>query len=408
MKLPNERWSLQTSWHIDATNGNDENDGSTDGTPLKSHAEFARRVNRTTLTGKPTVVVIHTDLLEEIRLDVTLVGAGGGVDSQLVYVGIPTQVLRSGTLSAVDVINVGANTPSAVTDSSLTAWTTGGPSGSSLINQRIRLVGGTNDGAVAWLLKQDASFTNKARTSTFITSGGSAVTPAMGDQYVVEKLPSVEDVDLSIRGLRRNAVCTFESIEVDAAGPMFGVAFRGGGADTPYVVRFCEIRLDYLDAHASFVGCQFRASASPVTVVGDFQVNGGTFNGLTNALILTVREGAHVEFFNNVVIQDSGPALIVLGTVINFGACFFDCQNGGVFVRAGGVIRNRGDMWGAGNVNGAASAFLVVDSCGTFTRTVHPSISVGGSLVDVAGTLVGFTDVVFNTSFGAAYVTEST
>jgi hypothetical protein len=63
LDISSDAWSYQPTWYIDATNGSDENDGSTALTALKTWGEFRRRVR---LVGVSMTVNILTNLTEGI------------------------------------------------------------------------------------------------------------------------------------------------------------------------------------------------------------------------------------------------------------------------------------------------------------------------------------------------------
>jgi hypothetical protein len=69
-KLASDMWAYQSTWYINATTGNDENNGLTSGTALKTHAELQRRLQNAEIKQNTTVNIL-TDLNEEINLKCT-------------------------------------------------------------------------------------------------------------------------------------------------------------------------------------------------------------------------------------------------------------------------------------------------------------------------------------------------
>jgi hypothetical protein len=63
LDFQSDAWSYQPTWYIDGTNGNDENDGATSVTALRSWAEFRRRVR---LLAVSMTVYILSDLAEVV------------------------------------------------------------------------------------------------------------------------------------------------------------------------------------------------------------------------------------------------------------------------------------------------------------------------------------------------------
>src|SRR4051812_34624685 len=48
-------WLIQSTWYINSVSGNDENNGATSGTALKTHGEFRRRIGRQVISQVTTV-----------------------------------------------------------------------------------------------------------------------------------------------------------------------------------------------------------------------------------------------------------------------------------------------------------------------------------------------------------------
>lgn len=77
MDIADQKWIQQTAWFVDPVGGNDENDGATALTALKTHAEYNRRVggpDRTLDTGASNIVVTLVGIVPDVFAKVTSSG----------------------------------------------------------------------------------------------------------------------------------------------------------------------------------------------------------------------------------------------------------------------------------------------------------------------------------------------
>lgn len=208
-----QRWLQQADWFIDASAGDDENDGNTSGTALRTHAELERRWGPNALLRQTTTVNILTDLdaTDDATpyIDVTLEDG----DVNLFYVGTATTIL-SGTLTAATTADSSTNTAQSVTDAAVGDWDTAGPGGTSVIGFRMRL---TANNARAFLAQRVSA--TEARTGIFETASRtppqsiSAFSPVGNEAYVVESLTNMRDAHFKVRRSPANL----------AAGNAFGL-----------------------------------------------------------------------------------------------------------------------------------------------------------------------------------------
>lgn len=446
LQIPNEHWARQATWFINV-NGNDENSGQTDSSPIKSHAELARRIKGLML-HQPTTVTLQSSLPEVLRLDVTL--AADSPPASLTYNGLQrTPLLRaSGTISEVQPINIAgdstvnpaipANTPLSFADSTLSdRWDNGGPSDSTLIGHRIRITNSANPssvGAVAWLAQQDASSAKRVRCSPFVL-GSTPVTPANGDQYVVEDLMTVDGFDLMLRRRGRGEpVCVIQNLALTRADPVYNSRFASDGAEARYIVTGCLVQANLLEMdRGNFEGSRFQAGSS-----GRIVLRGASVNVIAGLLLINgyVIETPSALFFSgNHLVQGNGDlGMVVRAPVVELnGVAFFDC-NPALVVHHGGAIRvgfehsdGRTALWGAGN--GAAptssepaapsvviepGAVVVYDSPSTSAGTTPDGVPLIKAVEDGIDFAVGGVSVpdeqtapFFNTANGAGLVNRN-
>ena len=234
----------QTNWYISFLTGNNTNTGITIGSPLKTFAELFRRWGSLgPIFTIPTVTinVIDHDITDAITGQFNCFGA-----STVIYIQ-PTviPVSRTGTLTGVTAKNTATNVPPKVKDGVL-SWTPA---------TRIRLTSGTYIGATAWISKNEGS--GVGRTTDFIltaTDPYTALTPTIGDTYVVELLPILYVSDINVSGVGVSAQIDVGSVpgvhikNMKVSGPgLYGQLSIGGnlgltlqdskwsGSDTPLV-----------------------------------------------------------------------------------------------------------------------------------------------------------------------------
>ena len=141
---PVARWTDQTSWYVDQSNGNDENVGSTSGAPLKTVAEFTRRlravkysINATTYT-----MTLMSDIglynattnkyRDSFQWDFSLISDGylnndqdSGITRSLLQInGATPTTVNTGTLSAATVA-LKSNSASTITRNDEVGWNVG-------------------------------------------------------------------------------------------------------------------------------------------------------------------------------------------------------------------------------------------------------------------------------------------
>ena len=209
-------WLVVNDWYIDATNGNDENDGqaSVSGAnnvgPLKTYAELAMRWNGgiispthavssiklctvNILTSLPTTDPVYTSCVV-LNLNVNLWFKAG-----------PATQLYAGTFSAVTALSPSTNQALDLTDAGIGNWTT-------YLNKRWRITAGARQNAMGWVAKDLGA--QKCRSSNAeipgnmnpanaafypIVVGGSVVTPQVGDTFVIEDLITISVGPITVK-----------------------------------------------------------------------------------------------------------------------------------------------------------------------------------------------------------------
>lgn len=168
----------QFTWYVNATTGNDANDGATPATAIQTLPELARR-----LQGKYALASVTINLTGQFTSPLTLEFLGSPGVTCTVNGAAPTQIDAGSLTGAYQAYSPAANTDARVTDAAQ-AW---GPN----VNARIRFTSGAANGNIAWVLADLGA--NTARIGQLVnrTTGNVSPNPGIGDTYVVETLPTL-------------------------------------------------------------------------------------------------------------------------------------------------------------------------------------------------------------------------
>ncbi len=203
-----QRFLSQPLWYIDRLAGNDENDGTTPATALKTGDELTRRLNgpHFDLAIQMTIVVIEGDSLDLFPTYVS--------DTAYLHVmGTPIELVRY-TVSVSTPIT--GNQPAKIQCTGVADWDTAGPGGTSLLcntrpaNVRARINGGPRDGALFWLAKKapdagDSNAVARLGDTARRTNVASTISkPEVGDVLVFERLSNLERLNVHCIGANPN------------------------------------------------------------------------------------------------------------------------------------------------------------------------------------------------------------
>lgn len=184
--IPDLSWQCQDSWFINASTGNDENDGLTLGTAIRTYREFTRRVSFGSMwqiSNARTVLV--TQVGDCLSTDLLNLSVFVDNDSTLEFAGAYTTA-RTGTFTATSATNAASNIQAQVEDTVNGVWT-------SYVNPATYLftpvlIPSSN---ASFVLDKDlgSGVAQVTDTRTLTIQTASWVTPSVGDTYVVPTLP---------------------------------------------------------------------------------------------------------------------------------------------------------------------------------------------------------------------------
>lgn len=170
-------WRSQATWYVDAVAGNDERNGLTSGTALKTFAELTRRWGPNPVILQLTDIFILNDLPFTDPISFSNIYAPNMINVH----GTTTPVI-TGTLTSYTPQNDGVNLAQ-IGDTSLTVSGFG-----PYIGDRIRFTSGAANNLVSWLQRDDGS---KKASMLFPSYGFTSADAAPGDSYVIESLTLV-------------------------------------------------------------------------------------------------------------------------------------------------------------------------------------------------------------------------
>lgn len=394
--IGNQRWREQAEWHIDASTGNDENDGSA-ANPLASFAELRRRYGVNPFIPQSTQVFVESDLDETLFFDGTVT-----LDSGVIYrvTGGVRTVLATGTLDNVVTQDRGTQTPMRLDDAGIDAF----------VDRRVRFTDGAAAGATCWGFRSPAAdqldcvqSVTYDSTADPLPSGGTPVTPSAGDSYVIEELFQVGGINLTFERLTTPAlsedfIFSVEDLDVLSADGMFVmraetllgilVGSRVGSAEISSATR------------AAFTSC-FVNSTTHLGRVESYGASllksdvGGVF----------FQEGAHCTLQGDTIMAD-GPLTFIESTLTLTDAAAFDSPQSGINLSrgsSGNVVS--GTVWGDGNTDFGWD--IRANSVVSYSTGNKPTLTGAGGDTQIGGAAVAYGSIpLFDTDTASGMVED--
>lgn len=189
--LHHPQWLARSAWYIDAVDGNDENDGASAMTALKTLKELTRRWGKGWYLDHAVTIHILRDLLDDDRGDLEgTIGASGSLECVGGY-----GALRTGTFTGVRAVDPANNLSFEIEDSQSGSWSALSPNA---YNQFILLVPSKELVATS---NADVGG-GKLQTSSFHvlspTGFSGYQNPVVGDTYVVPELPRMPTMNIRV------------------------------------------------------------------------------------------------------------------------------------------------------------------------------------------------------------------
>lgn len=340
LSAPASEWLARIAWVVDQAIGNDENTGAAPLTALASVEEVWRRTGGTP-AANATITIVGTYVGD------IAVQSGG----TFTISGAPPTVLYSGTMTALQVFNVGIGDRQLVTDAALPV----GWAASALFGKRIVLTAGVNAGAWAAVKQVGPAGPKQAEVGVFWNDVAfGAITPVVLDAFDVVDVAQITGTisvtggcALTLRDLRLASPANFD-LFVDGGSfvEAHGVESRGaasvlvqrGGLLSCFGCYFSDSLGHQASAGnggalwlwaCSFMGTEIAAHS------GEWRVNANCDITAANAL------------GHSVFVDDRAYGRIEAGAWL---ACF-DCAGtqSVVQVQEASALVLSGEIWGANN-----------------------------------------------------------
>jgi len=381
MQIPSQEWALRDTWHINEITGDDENDGYTALTAIKTHNELRRRLGKLRLGessgGGFFVVTIYLDsnITEEIVCDFEFAGDfnGGTPAGFMVYQGART-IVGSGTITNVTNWN---NTAGVRAFGSIEAagladtWSNLG-----YVDKMIVSTSGANVGATAWVARDLGGANKEARLSTWWDDGlFSEVNIANGTTFDIVSQTTISN-RVIVTGSQSRAV--FYDVNVVRTGP-FEAALETSNAGGLFTMKWCKIS-GYVwienSPYAEFISCAI-VQAQATDVVNFIAGCAPIFSACLIKEKVTVKDayffiiGGLTNLFQNPGAAGAGGVNITTAPLeldaaaqgrINGNVAFADfalaAAQGAVLLDNASYLRISGTLWGR-NITGANYAIVV-------------------------------------------------
>jgi hypothetical protein len=390
---------FQPNWYIDSVNGNDDFDGSTPSTALKTHRELEERWKDAVLMNTITVNIM-SNLDETIRLrNIRIVDGGGTVPFDLRYIGKPT-VVYSGTLTSATPLIVSSSYP-VIGDDTISSF-------APFANGRVRITSGSRANATAWIAEALPD-PETASTSAWFQIDPTVSNPAInqvptnpvaGDQFVIESLPTVRGFDCEITRLSLGSGNDFTHLVIDSleftTTPETAIVVHSNTRHpSPYFSR-CKF-----GAHRSiqvntgyFVNCMYAASGA-TSFTGNAVMMGGMSTYFLGANDCRLTISQHFRFHKCISVMVIGPNCQVSSAQGGF--AFTKCATTNLIsISSGGFLQLllNAVMWGEGNTS---TVPVKIDAGGLMTYVTKPTLTgiTLGNDIQIGGDIKSWADLPY-------------
>lgn len=402
-------WLTQTEWFVSTATGDDQNDGSS-GNPIATHTELSRRWGQEGHISVDVTVTIMDSLdpTDPIRLNIIL-------DGSIYYTGVVSTV-RTGTATTVTPRNAATNQKYTILDSGLPAansWTAN-------VNQRVRMTNGPASGAYAWVIAdlgtRTASLSEFASTSPF-TIAVDLLTPANGNTYIVEAMPSVtmQSGDINVGGggffVVENLDITNGEMKYTSITTFLSCIFQSPLAiNNPSGIQYILNCLCLATAGSAFGFLELDAGlVRPLSGAAGGACVTSVFGSkvVLDAYVILEEGGLVVDPSSQGLVGLAGIFNVIVGGINPTGDGVLIGNAGGTVAGPGGSIVVKDWQYGSGALfgNGNFGAGVSVGVGGTFVTDVTPTITGGDGDFIMNGNHSGYAFTTVTNSFAGPFTT---
>lgn len=311
----NLKWAKQNTWYVDGLNGNDENNGNTSGSSIKTLKEWSRRVGHNSIENEMIVYILEDTAVS--ASDMFYANINITQSGKLIITGELSNIapVYFGNINSVTDCNPANNQPWVMdlNDPFIPNdfWNSHASTSSNL-SERLRTISNLNpdrDGYVAWVAKDlfTSEALNKAcRVSQPIRSNyndsfsQSFGNFEAGDVFIIERLPRVcGTFSVNIACLDQSPRFILKDISTSVDCGL--IIYTNNSPEKSCVFYDCDLYNSNFIGNYSFVNCKFNQleidsksslveiyaglSLSPVNLYSDkinidfrFMIQGGSLN----------------------------------------------------------------------------------------------------------------------------------
>lgn len=371
---PRVSLGLVTHWYVNASTGNDNNDGLSPTTAFASLEKLSQLLCPfgTSLQIQQNMLVhVAAGEYGKLRVDID------NPADQAFFFWLQADFTSSANITLNSVTN---SNPSGTRGEIETA------AGTFVNKKRVRIVSGSHPEAVAYSSGLNGADPKKTFVSGWTDNTVTTVNAASGDVVAVDTLTvTIDELDLRVRG--------FGGIIIqDAILPNGGVCISNTLVDSIQIYR-CDVAGEW-NGKASIFASRVYASAQFET--GFFRFAGNAYQATTvlQNNVLGLFEGSHLTDGARIIFQldAQGQGIAGSGEPANVG---WEFENGGAFtalqIGRGCFFDAVFALWG---VTGNYTAGITTDLCSSVSYTTLPSIP-STSNASIAGTVKTWAQLPF-------------
>ena len=364
--ITSSSWSTQGTWFIDPIAGNDENQGNTAPTALKTLAELRARLysgSRAVISIPTTVTIVGTTFSEDFIFYADISSTG-----RLVFQGTRT-IISSRVWTAFTARSKATNVPNQGTDA-------GGVQAANIGNMIVDTQAGVNFGASGWILKDQGA--SVARLTSFMkfdpavnTLLASEVTPGATDSYQIVSLTSLTGfIDVDVQGplalggvgIAKFVMDSFAILGLSTCGPMLRsrsiLAYLTNCSTSTSTATFHIEGFLFSNVFfaSGFVGLRASVSGIPFFIQGGGTLSSSAFTDPAN----------QVNFRNGFIFQAANLTMKGIGRLMLSDVGFFDGPSGGQIILQDGailVLQSAASLWGSTSVAGSQAIDVQSGQC---------------------------------------------
>jgi len=357
---PSLKWMSQFTWYIDPSAGDDENDGASSGTAVKTMSEVARRLAAVTYQGSTFNVLNDVPATDAFDLNPQVVPVSGtnpGAGALSFTINGQLTTLASGAVVAAVGTTPATNTPATLQDAAI-VW-------SGYIGKLVKMTSGALSGYMATVIKDLGG--NTARMSPWAlqngTVAGVGVAPGVADTFDIVSPTEIGSLRHSCMGVRTRLF--YNNLKFSSAARLSGEGVRAFLAGCEMTIPANDYLVFNANGYTFMTACSFNPSIAGVPGF-DGRVR-FVASGILNTEVIGMNTG-RIEF-QNCVLQtgsirvgrgfpgmggDTSPNVGNLGLFAgDIGLGILDSAGPALHVTRHGVASLDAPVWGSGNLVGA-------------------------------------------------------